>query len=291
MFAKFLDPKNDVAFRKIFGSEKHKPILIHFINDILEFKGSQKIQQVEFLKPIQDPEIASKKQSVVDVLCRDAQGTQYIIEMQVAKTKGFEQRAQYYAAKAYGAQANIGDKYHNLKEVIFIAIADYILFPEKKAYKSDHIILDKETFEHDLKDFSFTFIELPKFTKGPNDRLQGMLERWCYFFKHAPRTSMDELQKIAGRHTILTSAYKALDQHYWTELEFQAYEQELKSIRDQQAMLDAAEDKGIQRGIQQGEHRKACEIARQLLASGIDRPVIKLSTGLSDQEIDTLDLS
>jgi predicted transposase/invertase (TIGR01784 family) len=106
MLTKLLDPKNDVAFQKIFGSEQHKSVLIHFINDILEFKGDKKIEQVEFLKTIQDPDIAIKKQSVVDVLCKDLRGTQYIIEMQVAKTRGFEQRAQYYAAKAYGRQAN-----------------------------------------------------------------------------------------------------------------------------------------------------------------------------------------
>lgn len=79
---------------------------------------------------------------------------------QVAKTKGFEQRVQYYATKAYGAQTNIGDKYHNLKEVIFIAIADYILFPEKKAYQSDPIIPDKEPFAARF------FYLLPRFVSG-----------------------------------------------------------------------------------------------------------------------------
>ncbi|WCR59056.1 MAG: hypothetical protein PG978_000470 [Wolbachia endosymbiont of Ctenocephalides felis wCfeF] len=78
-----------------------------------------------------DPEIASDKQSIVDVLCRDENGVQVIVEMQVAKTKGFEKRAQYYAAKAYSRQANKGDQYEDLKEIIFIAIADCILFPDK----------------------------------------------------------------------------------------------------------------------------------------------------------------
>ena len=90
--SKFLDPKNDIAFKKIFGSEKNKDILIHFINDILELKGKDQIESVEFLSPIQDPEIASKKQSIVDVLCKDEDDCQYIIEMQVASTSGFEER-------------------------------------------------------------------------------------------------------------------------------------------------------------------------------------------------------
>ncbi len=79
--SKFLDPKNDVAFRRIFGTEKNKDILIHFLNDILGFTGKNAIQDIEFLSTIQDPDIASKKQSIVDVLCRDSSGVQYVCEM------------------------------------------------------------------------------------------------------------------------------------------------------------------------------------------------------------------
>ncbi len=79
--SKFLDPKNDIAFRRIFGTEKNKDILIHFLNDILSFTGKNAIQDIEFLSTIQDPEIAAKKQSIVDVLCKDSTGVQWIIEM------------------------------------------------------------------------------------------------------------------------------------------------------------------------------------------------------------------
>ncbi|MGI2298261.1 PD-(D/E)XK nuclease family transposase [Candidatus Cardinium hertigii] len=79
--SKFLNPKNDVAFRKIFGSEKHKDILIHFINDVLDLKESDKVKEVRFLSTIQDPDIACKKESIVDVLCTDQYGKQIIVEM------------------------------------------------------------------------------------------------------------------------------------------------------------------------------------------------------------------
>lgn len=93
MFTKLLDPKNGVAFLKNFGSEPHKTVLIHFINDILALKSHQKIEQFECLTTVWNPDIALKKQSIVDALCKDAQGVQYNIERQVAKTRGFEQRA------------------------------------------------------------------------------------------------------------------------------------------------------------------------------------------------------
>ena len=173
MLSKFLDPKNDFAFRRIFGSERNKDILIHFINDILVFKEAAPITEVIFLKTIQDPEIVTKKTSIVDVLCQDEKGNKYIVEMQVAKEKGFAKRAQYYAAKAYANQADVKGKYKNLKEIVFIAIANFIMFPNKKGFKSDHVILDRNSHEHDLRDFSFTFLELPKFKKTI-DELQNM---------------------------------------------------------------------------------------------------------------------
>ncbi len=79
--SKFLDPKNDISFKRIFGTEKNKDILIHFLNDILGFTGKSTIRDIEFLSTIQDPDIASKKQSIVDVLCRDENGLQVIVEM------------------------------------------------------------------------------------------------------------------------------------------------------------------------------------------------------------------
>ncbi len=88
--SKFLDARNDYALKRIFGTEKNKDILIHFLNDILGFTGLAAIHDVEFLATILDPEVAAKKQSIVDVLCKDSQGSRYIIEMQFTKTKGFK---------------------------------------------------------------------------------------------------------------------------------------------------------------------------------------------------------
>jgi len=240
--SKFLNPKNDVAFRRIFGSERNKDILIHFINDVLELKGSNRIKEVAFLSTIQEPEIAAKKESVVDVLCKDENGVQIIVEMQVSPQEGFEKRAQYYAAKAYSRQLNKGKeegaRYIDLKAVIFIAISNYIIFPDKIFYKSDHIILDKESYAQDLKDFSFTFIELPKFKITDVNLLTNIVEKWCYFFKHANETSEADLRKIIGSDTVIERAYEELNQFNWTEEELFTYEQEIKRIMDNRAAKD-----------------------------------------------------
>ena len=294
--SKFLDPKNDVAFKKVFGSEKHKDILIHFINDILELKGNDQIEGVEFLSSVQDAEIAYKKQSIVDVLCKDKNGVQIIVEMQVAPTKGFEKRAQYYAAKAYSRQLNSGQeedgKYQNLKEVIFIAIADCVIFKDKIEYKSDHVILDKNSHEHDLQDFSFTFIELPKFNKTNINELSSILEKWCFFFKNAAKTSEEDLEKLIGSDLVIKEAYNALSQFNWSEPELIAYDEEIKRIRDNIAALDYQYDKGREEGIEEGKTEgktiKAIEIAKNLLLQNTPLDTISSATGLALSEIKKL---
>jgi predicted transposase/invertase (TIGR01784 family) len=289
MLGKYLDPKNDVAFKKIFGSDKHKDILIHFLNDILGFEGKDEIAEVTFLSPIQDPEIASKKQSIVDVLCKDKDGRQIIVEMQVSEFEGFEKRAQYYAAKAYCRQLNKGKKedgrYSNLKEIIFIAIADQILFPGKAEYKSDHIILDKENGDHDLKDFSFTFIELPKFKKTSVDELDNVLEQWVYYFKYADESDNKELEKLFSKSDmVIRQAYDALEQHNWTEDELMAYEQEAKRILDNKVVEETMKAKAIA----QGKAERNIEIAQKSLDAGLQIDLIAKLTGLSEEEIKKL---
>lgn len=276
---KFLDPKNDFAFKQIFGNVKNKEILIRFLNDMIPFPENGKIVDLSFLKPSQDPETFAKKQSVVDVLCTDTHGCQYIVEMQVAHTEGFEKRAQYYAAKAYGSQMHVGDQYQNLKEIIFLAFTDFILFPNKKAYKSDHVILDKSTFENDLKDFYFCFVELPKFNKTIPE-LSNATERWIYFLKHAPKTSPDELNALIGSDAILAEAYKALDSFYWSSEQIYHYEQQLKSQRDHKAMLQYAHS--------EGKNYEKHRMAWQLLQEGVDINVIQKVTGFSPDTLANL---
>lgn len=292
--SKFLDPKNDFAFKRIFGTEKNKDILIHFLNDMLDVFAHDKVQTVTFLKTIQDPDIAAKKQSIVDVLCVDQKGRQYIVEMQVAHRLGFEKRAQYYAAKAYVTQMNEGDEYHKLKEIIFLAITDYIMFPDKPEYKSDHVILDKNSYTRDLKDFSFTFLELPKFTKSI-DEITTMVDKWAYFFKHADETSEKELEQISGPDIVIRQAYDILNQYNWTPEELRTYEQELKNERDTQAILAYAEQKGKAEGkaegLEQGRAEKKetqLQIARNLRSRGLSIQEIIAITGLSEKDIRSL---
>lgn len=294
-FSRFLDPKNDFLFRRLFGEERHKDLLISFINNILHLKGPDTVQDVTYLKAIQDPEVASKKQSIVDVLCRDEKGVQFIIEMQVAKNPGFEKRAQYYASKAYINQMNAGDLYENLKEVIFIAMSDYVMFPGKTDWKSCHVTLDRKTYERDLEAFSFTFIELPKFKKDLH-QLETVEDKWVYFFKHAYTSSDAELETFIGDDMILKKALEVTTKYSMTEAEWNTYEQELKNEMDRKnieygKLKDAKAEglaKGIEKGREQGLDQGKREIALVMLDAGESLDKASLFTGLSMKEIEAI---
>ncbi len=245
MISKYLDPTNDYAFKKIFGEEKHKRIPIAFLNAVFGLKGKNRIIDLEFLNPVQLPEISARKESIVDLFVRDQSGSKYIVEMQASKIRGFEKRALFYAAKTYCTHFNSGEAYHNLKKVVFLAITSYVMFPDKSSYKSDHVILDNVTYQNDLKDFSFTFVELPKFTKEVH-QLESLEEKWYYFLKHANESN--EVDKLMESPEI-REAYEVIERSSWTEQEFMEYERAAMAIADAKGALSAAKEDGIKEGF------------------------------------------
>jgi len=297
MIHRYLDPKNDLAFKKVFGSEKHKQIPINFLNAVFNLSGDDLIIDLEFLNTNQLPKIAAKKESIVDVLVRDQKGTHYIVEMQVAKIAGFEKRAQYYAAKTYCAHFDEGDDYPNLTKVIFLAITDYIVFPNKQGYKSEHVILDNESYEHDLKDFSFTFVELPKFRKE-NHELISIEDKWYYFLKHADESN--NINEILASNPEIQEAYDVLDRFKWTEVELNHYENIVMRDADERGIINAAKidgrEEGLKAGLEEGlkkgfEEGAKCEkekLAVKLLNMELSVEQVQQATTLSIEEINQL---
>ena len=128
------------------------------------------------------------------------------------------------------------------------------------------MVLDKKTYDHDLQDFSFSFIELPKFTKEEIATLSTLTEKWCYFFKYADQTSEAEVKALAGGDLAIERAYEALNQFNWTESELLAYEQEIKRIMDNRAVEDykvgqiqAKVQQALSIGIEQGREQGKAE--------------------------------
>ena len=255
---------------------------MELLNCVLNRQLHQRVVEVHFLPPVQDPEVFTKKQSIVDVLCKDQDGCQYIIEMQVAAERGFEERAQYYAFKAYVSQMKAGQKYQDLKEVIFLAFTNFSVFPDKKGYKSEHVILDRDTHERNLDKLSFTFVDLPKFdAQRPKELSQLTLEeKFYYFLCHAAEIKPDDLKALVGKDKIIKKAFKELDSFYLTAEELRTYEAVLKRELDYASAVGSARDEGIREGIE--------GIILGLHKHGVSLDVIAKSSGLSKEAIEDM---
>ena len=241
---KFVDIKNDIAFRKIFGNENRKEVLISFLNAVLLLENDRKIISVDILTPYQLPALKGGKVTIVDVKAKDQNGKNYIVEMQVADVDGFDKRVLYYASKSYSAQIDRGDLYEKLNPTFFIGILDFEV-TQNKEYISRHKILDIETGENFIKDIEFNFIELPKFNKKENE-LITVIDQWVYFIKNSENIELiPESVKDKG----LKNAYEDADKHNWTKEELAAYDYVLMREQDDRGRISKAITTAVTKAI------------------------------------------
>jgi predicted transposase/invertase (TIGR01784 family) len=242
---KFADVTNDVAFRKIFGNENRKEVLISFLNAVLLLKNDDQIASVEILNPYQLPTIRGGKVTIIDVKAKDQNQKSYIVEMQVAPVDGFDKRVLYYASKSYSAQIERGDEYKKLNPTFFIGILNFEI-TQNPHYISRHKVVDIETSENVIKDIEFNFIELPKFNKIES-QLETIIDQWVYFIKNAENLEVIP-QNISDKG--LKNAYQDANKHSWTKEELDEYDYALMREQDEIGKLEFAEKQGIQKGIQ-----------------------------------------
>jgi len=285
---RFADPKNDIAFKKIFGNENKKEILISFLNAVSDLQGQKAIIDIEILNPYQAPKLKDLKETNLDIRAKNQEGITFIVEMQVEKQVFFDKRALYYTSKAYISQIERGDNYPRLNQVIFIGIMDFSIF-EGADYLSKHLIMDQKTLQQTIKDFEFNFIELSKFHKQ-SDELESPVDKWVFFFKHAGNINI--VPKPLSETPEIVEAFQVAEQYNWTEEELAVYDYwEMKEAARKDAMETAvreATEQGIQQGIQQGQHKEKVRVAQNLPALGVEVETIIEATQLSREVIEQL---
>lgn len=259
---KFADVKNDVAFRKIFGNENKKEVLISFLNAILDFGEKHKIIDVTILNPYQLPKFRDGKATIIDVKARDQSGREFIVEMQVADALVFSKRVLDYTSQGYVSQIERGEFYDKLNPTIFIGILDFEISKNPK-YICRHRILDVETGERIMEDMEFNCIELPKFNVTRKD-LKTLVEKWVFFIKEA-----ENLEVIPAEidDPGLITAFKEANIQTWSKDEIDA---------DDYAGLRATEDR-LRLEKAKSDARKDVQIkmARQMKQDNIAREIIK----------------
>jgi predicted transposase/invertase (TIGR01784 family) len=186
----FADPKTDFVFKRIFGSEVHKPLLIELLNALLELEGHHRIVDLKYLSPEQHVPVEELKLSLVDVKCFDERGRNYVVEMQVLNVEGFEKRVVYNTSKAYVTQLRTGEDYPGLDDVVGVTICDFVLWPGPPVPGGAPVpMLSRWRMQEQhggalgLSQVQYVFLELPKYDAG--DAPEGTIDRWAYFFREA----------------------------------------------------------------------------------------------------------
>ncbi len=272
---RFVDIKNDIAFRKIFGNENRKEVLISFLNAVLLLDHNHKIVNVDILTPYQMPDLKGGKVTIVDVKAKDQNNKTYIVEMQVAELDGFDKRVLYYASRSYSGQIERGNQYEQLKPTFFIGILDFEGTPNT-SYISRHKITDIETGNSFIKHIEFNFIELPKFNKQANE-LTTIIDQWVYFIKNAenleviPENINDEGLKFA---------YHDADKHNWTKEELEAYDYVLMREQDDRGRVTLA----VRRALQKEKET----FATSLLKSGFSVDEVVKHSNLTIEQVQEL---
>lgn len=276
---KFVNPRNDVAFKKIFGNEEHKEILISFLNAVLDLTGEKEIQEIDLLNPYQAPRLEALKYTLLDVRAKDKRGVTFIVEMKVSHAEGLRKRFTYYASKAYVAQIERGDEYPKLNQVIFIGILNFNEF-DTPHYVTRIQLLNTATAQQELKDLEFNFVELPKFTKTEPE-LETILEQWLFFLKHA-----DELDVIpdSADTVALRAAYGIADQFGWSKEELEVYDYWGIKEQDERGAIQYA----VRHAVRHALNAQQQDTARKMLAKGYAIPDICELTGLTAEEIAAL---
>ena len=281
---KFISPRADFAFKRIFGSEADTSKLISLLNAILANQGDERIVTIDILNPYNAPKIAILKDSYLDLRARDANGKQYLIEMQVANVQGMHKRVLYNTCKQYGNQLNQGDDYLLLSEVIGITFTDFVLFDSTPELRNSFMLRDAlgNIYTHDLE---LIFIELPKFTIGKDElqQLRSDFDRWMYFLKHAD--GLPVRPKEFDSDPAICSAFEAASVASMSAQELDLYEDNLKLIRDQRGRIAFALDQGMRQGLEQGLQQGLEQGVQQGLQQGLEQGMQQgLEQGRTERE-------
>ena len=287
---RYLDPKADLTFKKIFG--EHKDLLISLLNALLPLADDEQIESVEYLSPELVPETYVGKNSIVDVRCRDVKGRQFIVEMQNAYQTFFKDRSLYYATFPIREQAEKGDVWnYQLKHVYVVALLNYEM--SDPAFSTESInhdigLLDKQTHRVFNDKLTFKYVEISKFNKSLEE-LETNYDKWLYVLRNLSRL---DSQPDYLRNEIFNRLFSEAEIAHFSKVELREYEDSLKAYRDIKNSLDTAKAEGRAEGLvegrAEGRSETLVEVAKNLLSIGTPIDSIMKATGMTEEEIKCL---
>lgn len=271
---KYINPLTGFGFKKLFGTEPNKILLIDFLNQILP---DRTIKDLTYSPGEKQGLTELDRKAIFDLYCIGDNGERFIVEMQKAKQNFFKDRSVFYASFPIQEQGKKNKWDYKLDPVYSVGILDFIFDDHKNEKELLHIVELKnqrgEIFYDKLK---FVYLELPKFEKK-EEELETHFDKWMYVFTHLSQLQ-DRPQKLQDR--VFTKLFEVAEIAKFTPKEREAYEESLKYYRDIKNVVDTSRE--------EGREERAVEIAKELKNNSVPIEIIIQSTGLSKDEIDNL---
>ena len=293
---KYLDPKADLTFKKIFGN--HPARLISLLNALLPLSEEEQIHEIEYLPTELVPELEGHKNTIVDVLCTDARDRKFCVEMQMEWSNAFKQRVLFNASKLYVSQAMKREKYSDLQPVYSLNLVNDIFERDTPEFIHNYRIVHDKDSNKVIKGLHFTFIELPKFT--PHSIAdKRMMVLWLRFLTEINSNTKDIPADLLNDPEI-GKAVEELEISGFSDAELRAYDKFWDSVSVERTLIDDSYQKGkekgkeegiaegMEKGRAEGKHEANTETAQRLLAMGLSAEQVAKATQLSLEIIKNL---
>ncbi len=271
---KYINPFTDYGFKKLFGEEMNKDLLLDFLNELLKEEQGQ-IKDLTYLKTEQLGASDIDRKAIFDLYCENEKGEKFIVELQKSKQNFFKDRTVYYSTFPIREQAKRADWDYELKAVYTIAILDFVFDADKsepEKFRYDVKLTDIDTKKIFYDKLTFIYLEMPKFNKTV-DELSTRFEKWLFVIKN-----LNKLERVPDKlkEQIFEKLFETAEIAKFTPEQVRSYEDSLKYYRDLKNSLDTAKEEG------------KLEVAKNLLENKVSIEIIIKSTGLSREQIERL---
>ena len=286
---KYLDPKADLTLKKVFG--EHPDLVISLLNALLPFdKPEEEITWIEYLPPELVPKNPLRKNSIVDVRCRDKRGRQFIVEMQMVWSAEFRQRVMFNASKAYVSQLGNGEDYDLLQPVYSLNLVNEIFEPEMEEYYHYYRMVHIEHSDKIIDGLHLIFVELPKFTPHSysEKRMQVLWLRYLTEINDKTR----EIPRDLLDNPEINKAVSEIEESAFTEAQLSGYDKFWDTISVEKTLYNSGVRKGLEEGREEGREEGIKEtrrdIALKMKEKGFTANEIAEMTGLEEDVIAAL---
>lgn len=285
---RYLNPKADLTFKRVFG--EHPDLVMSLLNALLPLAPGQEITGIEYLPSEMVPENPLRKNSIVDVRCKDKQNRQFIVEMQMIWSPEFKQRVLFNASKAYVRQIDSGENYHLLQPVYSLNLVNEVFEPELPGYYHHYQMVHVENSDRVIDGLQLIFVELPKFS--PHSYAEKRMQvLWLRYLTEIDERTVEVSPELLENPEV-KKAVKAIEESAFTPAQLLGYEKFWDIISVEKTLFYSAEQRGMAagraEGLLEGEKKKQHEIARNMKSLGLSPEVIVKATGISLEEVEQL---